>query len=362
MTIDWGWSGAVPVPGDYDGDGRTDFAVYYRDGGSWYVLSANGQALAAPFNWGWNKSWPVPADYDGDGKTEPAVYHRESGTWYIGRLNDRQAVGIVPWGWGAAIPVPGDYDGDRRADLAVYHRSSGRWYITSLSGQPITTSLQLGGPDQCPIQSYASPGTEGVTYISFGDSITYGDASSSESPRTGYPFLLEKKLKVYFGGSFRSINAGVSGEMTFGGVRRASQMVSANPADAFLLMEGTNDMLYDDVANQTEANLRFMIQYALNRGLHSIVATIPPVIVSAYRDRSAQAGRIVDFNPRIYGIAARFGIPVAQVYEEITAVPRWYSLLMDQVSANHPNDAGYLRVRDAFFKQVSAGLISGSMY
>ncbi|MEO8042035.1 MAG: VCBS repeat-containing protein, partial [Acidobacteriota bacterium] len=58
-TTAFGISTDVPVPGDYDGDGKDDVAVYRN--GTWYVLRSTAGLLIQPFGIASDK--PIPSQY-----------------------------------------------------------------------------------------------------------------------------------------------------------------------------------------------------------------------------------------------------------------------------------------------------------
>ena len=114
--IGWGGSAFKPVPGDYDGDGKTDIAIYNSTTGAWWIIPSSGvgpqgQVGAYGVGWGGSAFKPVPGDYDGDGKTDIAIYDTTGGAWWIIPSSGIPAYGIG-WGGSAFKPVPGDYDGD----------------------------------------------------------------------------------------------------------------------------------------------------------------------------------------------------------------------------------------------------------
>src|SRR5262249_54943503 len=200
MTKFFGGSGYTLVPGDYDGDGRADVAVYGRATGIWSVLtSSSGWSSGFSQGWGGPGYVPIVGDFDGDGKddlmvrrggttqwlalesstsfttvlsfttgavsNEPlstavvpggsrahcgdfdgdftsdlTVYNTTTGVWSTlfshGGFTSARS---TPWGGTGYTPAPGDYDGDGKADLAVYQQSTGQWSVLKSSSNFTTT-------------------------------------------------------------------------------------------------------------------------------------------------------------------------------------------------------------------------------
>lgn len=150
----WGQTGDTPVTGDYDGDLTTDFGVVRPSGGQnrWLLLNSNfgygfayGCGTVANVNncgagvlWGTTADRVVSGDFDGDARTDIAVYRPSDGSWQY--LRSSLTLGNAPgatagagfaWGLTGDIPQPADYDGDKRTDFAVFRPSTGVWFISN---------------------------------------------------------------------------------------------------------------------------------------------------------------------------------------------------------------------------------------
>lgn len=135
------------VPGNYDGDNKADIAVF-RDG-AWYILQSSDNTFRAEL-WGTSGDIPVPADYDNDGAMNVAVFRPSSGFWYI-RNGNNNGFKAINWGLGTDKPVSADYDGDGSADVAIFRPSDGVWYA-QLSSNNSFSAKKFGQKGDQPVQ------------------------------------------------------------------------------------------------------------------------------------------------------------------------------------------------------------------
>lgn len=134
---------------DFDGDGRSDIAVWRPNFGLWYLLTSS-----TGFDFAQHKSYqfglpgdiPLTGDIDGDGRSDMVVWRPMFGLWYFKKSSQNfEGYTSTQWGLPGDIPMLADHDGDGLSDLVVYRPSLGTFYVLlSSSGFDRENALGLG--------------------------------------------------------------------------------------------------------------------------------------------------------------------------------------------------------------------------
>ena len=145
----WGSAGDRPYPGDFDGDRKADFVVVRNAGGlanHYQRLSGGG---TTGFQYGLGTDNFVSGDFDGDGRTDLcAVRNNGAGqfNWYLLNSGNGQLVSYAYGNSATDYLVPADYDGDSKTDFAIWRSGSaadsGYFYQMRTSTSP--TAVKFG--------------------------------------------------------------------------------------------------------------------------------------------------------------------------------------------------------------------------
>lgn len=138
------------TPADFDGDGKTDAAVWQSGApgvAAFHIIQSSTGTLRSELFGQTNDDPSIVGDFDGDGKADPAVYRSgASGTFYYrGSLsNPGGATTAVAWGAAGDNALAGDFDGDGKRDFAIVRESGGLATHWRLMATGSTQTFQYG--------------------------------------------------------------------------------------------------------------------------------------------------------------------------------------------------------------------------
>ena len=130
IVVPWGIATDYPVTGDFDGDGKDDFCVTRNINGQkvWFILPSGGGGFRA-ITFGLEDDIEMSAgDLNGDGRDDLVVIRFDSAgklSFYGGDAQSGALLFSQQWGSGGIasvfFPFVGNYLGDSRADVGVLY-------------------------------------------------------------------------------------------------------------------------------------------------------------------------------------------------------------------------------------------------
>ncbi len=116
--------------------------------------------------------------------------------------------------------------------------------------------------------SSLDPLNQGDVILAFGDSLTYGTGVAAD---LSYPAVLESIT------GYSVIRSGVPGEISSAGLKRLPGILTKENPRLVVICHGGNDVLRRLNRQQTEANLRSMIELVRQHGAQVILIAVPKI-------------------------------------------------------------------------------------
>jgi RHS repeat-associated protein len=149
-----------PVMGDFNGDALTDLGLHNSDTGTWEIcISAQGvfhNAVDWLTDFGTTRDWwPMAGDFNGDGKTDAAIYNYNTGELKVALSGGSGFTVSGTWlSFSSASsvwqPFTGNFNADKYTDFALYNKDTGEVKVALGTGSgfgALTTWISSFGND-----------------------------------------------------------------------------------------------------------------------------------------------------------------------------------------------------------------------
>ena len=151
QTVTFGTSGDIPTPQDYNGDKLADIAIFRPSTAQWLLDTNRDGTTDSTVGFGQNGDVPLPADFNGDGAADLAVFRPSTGQWLIDTDRNGSADITITLGQNGDLPVPMDYNGDGRSDPARFRPSNGQWQIDTDRNGTADITVTFGQTGDVPV-------------------------------------------------------------------------------------------------------------------------------------------------------------------------------------------------------------------
>jgi acyl-CoA thioesterase I len=172
-----------------------------------------------------------------------------------------------------------------------------------------------------------------------GDSITAGLGLTSQQ---AYPSLIQAMFAAEGYGEVESLNGGVSGDTTAGGLRRVDQLLG-NTTKILVVALGGNDALRGLTATQTHDNIAAIIDEAQSRGVAVLLAGMEAPTNLGDDYRTAFRGAFIQLSRQYEGTIEY----VPFLLEGVAANPA-----LNQSDGIHPNADGARVIAELLYPRL----------
>jgi len=173
ITVHHAWAGAVPLAGDWTGQGADSIGWYIPRTGRFYVRDKiSGGPAARSFTFGPAGMVPLAGNWDGKARTGIGYYDPATGTFALrDGLSSGRASDTFTFGPPHMIPLAGDWTGSGHDGVGYYNPATGRFYLREkLSAGPAQESFTFGPAGMVPLAGAWTGGQRaGVGFYNPGD-------------------------------------------------------------------------------------------------------------------------------------------------------------------------------------------------